>query len=135
MKPQVLIELLLTNLSFKNACTKVIVRHNEQHYQKNVKRYKDQLLQPPRKHNIFWHSTSFRSFAPRSCCQNASLPQNNIEYQVEANYDNSWSKHSATNKPPWVFLSFAACSNFTKQENNFWIINDSVVTSSPPSAK
>ena len=53
MKPQVLIELLLTNLSFKNACTKVIVRHNEQHYQKNVKRYKDQLLQPPRKHSIF----------------------------------------------------------------------------------
>ena len=53
MKLQVLIELLLTKMSFKNACTKVIVRHNEQHYQKNVKRYKDQLLQPPRRHSIF----------------------------------------------------------------------------------
>ena len=53
MKLQVLIELLLTNMSFKNACTKVIALHNEQHYQKNVKRYKDQFLHPPRKHSIF----------------------------------------------------------------------------------
>ena len=54
MKLRVMIELLLTNLSFKNACTKVIVRHNEQHNHKDVKRYIDQLLQPPRKHNIFF---------------------------------------------------------------------------------